>query len=176
MRLALGCAVGLWVAASVARAGTQEDCAKSQNRDLAIQACSQLIRQNPGDAIAHRNRGVVYANKGDYDRAITDFNEAIRLNPRYAFAYSDRGAPYAKKGDHDRAITDFNEIRVMPSPTGCEASRMARRATTTVPLQITTKPSGSIQEMPLPTGTGVSSTRIRATTTAPLQITTRPSG
>ena len=41
--------------------------------------------------MAYCNRGVAYANKGDYDKAIADCNEAIRLDPKDAVAYCNRG-------------------------------------------------------------------------------------
>jgi tetratricopeptide (TPR) repeat protein len=66
--------------------------------------------------MAFRGRGIVYGNKGDYDRAITDFTEAIRLNPKLGTAFSNRGLAYEKKGGYDRAIADFNEaIRLNPN-------------------------------------------------------------
>ena len=115
MGLAAGCAVGLWLAGSAALAGPREDCANAKDPDLAIKACSQLIRRNPRDTAAYGGRGIAHANKGDYDRAIADLDEAIRLNPRDGRAYSSRGTVYSEKGAYDRAVTDFNEaIRLNP--------------------------------------------------------------
>src|SRR5262245_58396546 len=57
--LAAGCAVGLGIAASAALADPQEDCDKAKEKpDLAIKACSQLIRHNPRDAVAYVKRGL----------------------------------------------------------------------------------------------------------------------
>jgi tetratricopeptide (TPR) repeat protein len=68
-----------------------------------------------GNAVAHFNQGVTYAEKGDWDRAIADFTGAIRLKPDYAEAYYNRGTAYAVKGDMDRAIVDFTgAIRLKP--------------------------------------------------------------
>jgi tetratricopeptide (TPR) repeat protein len=55
------------------------------------------------------NRGVVYADKGEYDRAIEDYNRAIELQPKYAEAFYSRGTSYAHKGEYDRAIQDFDQ-------------------------------------------------------------------
>jgi tetratricopeptide (TPR) repeat protein len=87
--------------------------------DAQIRSCSTLIESGPETphktAVAYDNRGIAYANKGDFDRAIVDFNEAIRLDPHNAAAYSNRGNAYNDKGDHERAIPDLDEaIRLDP--------------------------------------------------------------
>ena len=63
-------------------------------------------RQKRREAVIHNNRGVTYANKGDYDCAIQAFTKAMELNPNLAMAYSNRGGAYRDKGDYDRAIED----------------------------------------------------------------------
>ena len=64
-------------------------------------------RQKRREAAIHNNRGVAYAEKGDYDRAIEGYTEAIQLNPDYVYAYYNRGSVYREKEDYDRAIEDF---------------------------------------------------------------------
>jgi tetratricopeptide (TPR) repeat protein len=67
------------------------------------------------NASAFSDRGVIYHEKGDYDRAIADYTEAIRLDPKYSNAFYNRGYAYEKKGDYDRAIADYTEaIRLVP--------------------------------------------------------------
>ena len=63
-------------------------------------------RQKRREAVIHNNRGVAYANTGDYDLAIEAFTKAIELNPNLAMAYSNRGGAYRDKGDYGRAIED----------------------------------------------------------------------
>ena len=57
----------------------------------------------------YNNRGIAYAEKGQYDRAISDFNKAIEINSRYEKAYGNRGIVYRLKGQYDQAISDFNK-------------------------------------------------------------------
>jgi tetratricopeptide (TPR) repeat protein len=126
--LAFGCAVGVLVAAPLAHAGPVEDCSSQEllvsDQDRVIQACSQLIQQNPRDAVTYNNRGNAYSQKGDYDRAIADYNEAIRISPRYAKALSNRGSTYKRKFDYDSAIRDLNQaIEVNPRDASAFAMR-----------------------------------------------------
>ena len=57
----------------------------------AIEYLSNAVRLQPYDAIAYNNRGIAYADLGDYQSAIEDYNQAIRLKPDYADAYNNRG-------------------------------------------------------------------------------------
>ncbi len=74
----------------------------------AIKAYSDVIELNPRYSAAYNNRGIVYANKGEYDLAITDFSKSIELNPSDFFAYNNRGNAYNDIGKFDEAIKDFN--------------------------------------------------------------------
>src|SRR5262245_16371472 len=119
MGLAAGCALALAVTASTALAGAWEDCTKiDQNPDLAIRACSEVIREGNTTVTmiyAHDNRGVAYERNGDYKAAIADFSERIRLDPRDPYAYSRRGNAYLRSGEYGHAIIDFGEaIKRMP--------------------------------------------------------------
>lgn len=71
-----------------------------------------------------RNRGVVFHEKGDYDKAIRDFAEAIRLNPQEPLTYLDRGITYKATKDYDKAVADFSEaIRLDPNWTNAFYNR-----------------------------------------------------
>jgi tetratricopeptide (TPR) repeat protein len=70
----------------------------------------------PQTAGTFLDRGIMFAERGDYDMAIEDFTEAIKLNPNLAAAYFNRGNAYGFKEDYDRAIVDFNQaIRLDPN-------------------------------------------------------------
>jgi tetratricopeptide (TPR) repeat protein len=78
-----------------------------------------IVARQSGDpehiASALNNRGVLYDDKGDYDRAIEMFNEAIRLNPRDAITFYNRANSYYNKQDYARSIADDDEaIRLDP--------------------------------------------------------------
>ena len=68
---------------------------------------SEAIKLDPLEPEYFDNRGLSYAENGDYDRAIADYNEAIRLKPQANFL-TDRGDSYHFKRDYDRAIADYD--------------------------------------------------------------------
>ena len=120
MALAAACVLVGWISAPAAQAGPREDCAKwEENPDLAIQACTTLIRRSPRDALAFMNRGNAYSKKEDDARAHEDYSEVIKLKPRYAWAakaYQTLGRDKWLDGEYDDAIADYNEaIRLDPS-------------------------------------------------------------
>ena len=84
--------------------------------DRAIADFSQVIRLEPNNAHAFRERGVAYADKGDHDSGIMDLSAAIRINPNYTMAYNNRGNAYRRKRDYNLAIADYNQaIRLDPN-------------------------------------------------------------
>jgi len=69
----------------------------------------------PDSAAAYTIRGLVYANKEQWDQSIQDWNNALRLEPDIpdikdylAVAYYTRGEITGNKGNYDNAITDFS--------------------------------------------------------------------
>ena len=99
---------------AAAQTADQQSCIKDSG-DVAIAACTRVIRENPKDAITYSNRGRAWGLKGDYDKAIADFNEAIRLRPQNGYIYYSRGLAWRLKDDHDKAIADYTEaIRLNP--------------------------------------------------------------
>ncbi len=110
------CGLGLLAATPAVQAGPKEDCEQFENRELQIQACSEIIRTEQEAGWAYRKRGFAHELRGDYDKAVADYDEAIRLKPGDGIAYGLRGTAYRLKGDYDRAILDLNEsIRLRPT-------------------------------------------------------------
>lgn len=69
----------------------------------------------PIDAFAYYNRGLAYADKGDYDKAISDYTKAVELDPKLAGAYNGRGNAFYDKGAFDNTIADYNSaIQLTP--------------------------------------------------------------
>ena len=121
---ALACALGTVLSSLPAQAGPREDCKQYANPDLAIRACTDLIRRTPNDHILYNARGNAYAKKRDFGQAIADYSEAIRLSPRDAVIYFSRGDAYFAMQDYDRAIADLSKsIRLDPKDAGVYARR-----------------------------------------------------
>lgn len=81
----------------------------------ALEAHSEDIRLNPQLAEAYVDRGLDYAELGQFEQAIRDYDEAIRLNPEYPRAYNNRGTAYTRLGYIERGIEDYDEaIRLNP--------------------------------------------------------------
>jgi lipoprotein NlpI len=70
---------------------------------------------NDDRATAYFDRGLAWANTGQYGQAITDYTDAIRFNPHLIDAFHSRGVAWVKQGEYDKAIGDFNTaIRFNP--------------------------------------------------------------
>jgi tetratricopeptide (TPR) repeat protein len=71
-------------------------------------ASTQPKQDESRSAKFYNNRGIAFAEKGQYDQAISDFNQALEINPRYNKAYNNRGIVYRLRGQYHQAISDFN--------------------------------------------------------------------
>ena len=89
--------------------------------DSALQQGNFLLMLGQAEkAIEAYNRGVAYAEKGEFARAIQDFDKAIGLKLDIAGAYNNRGVAYGMKGDHDHAIQDYDKAIAL-NPDAAEA-------------------------------------------------------
>ena len=77
--------------------------------DEGITYFTQSLRRNP-NATDYNIRGMIWQDRGDYDRALADFNQAIRLDAQYVSPYENRGVMRLERGDIDRAIADFGRM------------------------------------------------------------------
>ncbi len=99
--------------------------------DLAIADYDQVIRLDPGNAVAYNNRGYARDRLGQTDDAIADYDHAVRLDAGYALAFNNRGYAFYKKGQVDRAIADYDEaIRLDPGYAAAFNNRCWARAVT----------------------------------------------
>jgi len=58
---------------------------------------------------AYNNRGIVSAQRGQYETAISSFTRALQRNPAFAEAYFNRGHVYVAIGQLGRGISDFGK-------------------------------------------------------------------
>ena len=72
-----------------------------------IRGITQAIELDPEDALAHYNRGVARAEKGDLEGGIEDFTQAIKFEPNNYSAFLNRGLAKRSNGDSDGAIADY---------------------------------------------------------------------
>jgi len=97
---------------------------KFSDPHTAIRYLDEAIKLEPDSANTFNNRGVAYADLGQYARAIEDYSQAIRLKPDDAKAYNNRGIAYYNLGHHARAIEDYNQaIRLKPDYAGAFNNR-----------------------------------------------------
>jgi tetratricopeptide (TPR) repeat protein len=152
----------LWVLASAAHPaaaqGANHNGGHSSDRrwcsstkpDIAIAACTNIIEDNSEDddnrAIALRNRGSFYQQKGDFDRAITDYTNALKLSVGHrvqAKVHLNRGLAHFQKGDEADALTDYNEALILDPDLDSayinRATIFMNVATMTTPSPISTK-------------------------------------
>jgi tetratricopeptide (TPR) repeat protein len=105
-RLVLLAVIAIVSAVAPALASDEQDCFQSQEPQLRIKGCSQMIQRSPDDAAAYHNRAVAYGLAGDIDSAIADYTKVIEIAPNTASAYENRGRAYASKGDFASALAD----------------------------------------------------------------------
>jgi tetratricopeptide (TPR) repeat protein len=80
--------------------------------DLSIADYTAVLRNDPNNVLALSNRGVAYADIGDFDQAFPDCNRAINLAPNSAYVYYNRGLAYSymsRENYYDHAIADFTQ-------------------------------------------------------------------
>jgi len=77
-----------------------------------------VIALSPDLAIAHYNKGVIYAANGDFTSALAALNRAIQLKPEMGEAYYNRGYVYFRLGDAHAGAADLShagQLGIVPS-------------------------------------------------------------
>ena len=81
----------------------------------AINAFSKLIKIDPDNADAYKNRGVSYMKQEKFDSAIKDFEKAKELFPELKGLYSNLGVAWYYKKNYKKAIENYDtEIEMAP--------------------------------------------------------------
>lgn len=83
--------------------------------DANVALLGKAIEIDPNQPHLYLQRGVVYANQGEFQRAIADFDKAIDLAPNDAQVYADRGLARAELGNVDQAIADLEKAMFLTS-------------------------------------------------------------
>ena len=112
LRILAGAIMLAGLALHAALADAVDDCRQGANPELAIGACTEVIRsgdyQGAELAWAFNNRGLSYADVSEIDRAVQDYDQAIALDPNHASAFNNRGNAYKDLGNFDQAMRDYN--------------------------------------------------------------------
>ncbi|OQW94069.1 MAG: hypothetical protein BWK79_07795 [Beggiatoa sp. IS2] len=82
----------------------QRKLAKKQARAL-----KQTGQSDLSNAEIYNNRGIDYAEQGEFELALDYFNKAIELNINFSGAYNNRGLIYKEQGKFDLALVDYNK-------------------------------------------------------------------
>jgi len=74
-----------------------------------LQGQMDISEMDPEGANAYNNRGIVSAQRGQYETAISNFTRAFQRNPAFAEAYFNRGHVYIAIGQLGRGVSDFSK-------------------------------------------------------------------
>ena len=99
--------VSLLLGPIAANQGRMVDAVRHYSDVLALRTTAKSARIFNWDDL-HNQRGVAYAELGQFDLALEDYNQAIEFNPELADAYSNRGWIYLQLENYDLAGRDFD--------------------------------------------------------------------
>lgn len=101
---------------------THMDPLAASRRQMAVREAiadlDTVISLSPRLAIAHFNKGVIYALQGNYTSALSSFSKAIELKPDMGEAYYNRGFTYFRLGNGSAGAADLShagQLGIVPS-------------------------------------------------------------
>ena len=95
-----------------------------QETEAAVRDFSRVIGLRPGDAVAHRHRGIALTRQDRYEEAVGDFDRAIALDPWDAESYYERGMARTWLGQYPEAVEDLEQAaRLDPQHPFAESDR-----------------------------------------------------
>jgi tetratricopeptide (TPR) repeat protein/serine/threonine protein kinase len=97
----------LSVAWVLVKKGATDEALARYSKALAL--FSQMIKLDPKNAKAWKQRSYTYCQLHQYDKALADLNKSIALDPNDAVAWNNRGHTYIELRHYDEAIADLNK-------------------------------------------------------------------
>lgn len=89
---------------------------QNENYQLAAEAFTQAIEQQPNFVSAYSNRCLTYLILNKYRQAIADCTRGLQIDPTNAESYLNRGLAYYRLGEYQNAVTDYNQLlQLQPS-------------------------------------------------------------
>jgi tetratricopeptide (TPR) repeat protein len=67
---------------------------------------TDVVEKNPSAAMGWNNRGMVYYERGDYDKALADFDESIKVQPKHPDAYNNRSVIFFRQKKYPFALQE----------------------------------------------------------------------
>jgi tetratricopeptide (TPR) repeat protein len=95
--------------------GAIADYRQATKIDPKVTNFDEILKINPNDIQAYKDRGQERFNWGNYKKAISDFDKVLTINPNDAEAYAGRGASRYKLGDKQGGLEDLTQaIKINP--------------------------------------------------------------
>jgi tetratricopeptide (TPR) repeat protein len=92
---------------------------RMRDRDKALAALNELIRQAPRFAEAYNQRAILHFRQEQYDRSAADCEAVLRLNPHHFGAQAGLGQCYLRMRRHRAALRAFRtSLRINPGLDG----------------------------------------------------------
>lgn len=82
--------------------------ASLERRPEAIATFTQVIKVDPHNPEAYKERGDNRAQEGDFDGALQDLNRAALLAPKDPWVFNKRGMAHFCQGNYQAAVADFS--------------------------------------------------------------------
>ena len=108
---------------------------------LAATGCGYIESRKQSIAEGSNQRGLEWAQTGEYDKAIWEFGEALKIRPDFADAFNNLGSVLLIQGEADKALWNFDQaLKSRPDFVAAEqASEEARtlKAGAATPASVT---------------------------------------
>ncbi|KAA6463173.1 tetratricopeptide repeat protein [Acidobacteria bacterium AB60] len=87
------------------------DCDLQRNQpDQALPWLEKVAALSPDNAMAHRDLGILYADRGESEKALSELRQAIRLSPKDANAHYRLARLYRSMGRREEANAEFKTV------------------------------------------------------------------